>query len=269
VSLPSGHSIGVPLDEVDTIYQLKLWVQNSKGIPVDRKIMMSEEKELMDFVRISDCERMDFDLLLRDVQIGLPQPATENPQRLWNSSTLEREISYPNDDETQTQRNHARKSRPNAEVPVPVPVIEEDIVVLPVSSKSHQGNPNINSKALWVFCYSVPLENGVLTEDKTSLWVPCVQGYRITPSPKNLQPSHQTPIPPLQDDLPPPLESPAHLAAAPKHSPHKKNTSKPNNSPPPFLLKSNLTIHPGVTFATTHDQKNVRNVCDVLARRLI
>jgi ubiquitin C len=67
VNLPSGHSIGVPLDGTDTIYELKLWVQNSEGISVDKQIMMFEEKELMDFVPISDCERMDFDLLLRDV----------------------------------------------------------------------------------------------------------------------------------------------------------------------------------------------------------
>jgi hypothetical protein len=148
VNLPSGHSIDVPLDDVDTIYQLKLWVQNSEGISVNRQIMMFGKRELMDFVRISDCEIMDFDLLLRDVQIGLPQPATENPPKLWNPSTLEKEISYRYGDETQTQKNHTRKNRRNAEVPVPVPIIEEDIVVLPASSKSYRGHPNMNSKAV-------------------------------------------------------------------------------------------------------------------------
>jgi ubiquitin len=137
VDLPSGRTIIPAANYTDTIYQLKLLIQISEGIPVDRQKLMLKDTELMDFMKLCDCPDFDFRLLWRDLQTGLPSLATENPKRLWKPSALEREINY-RVNESQTESS-PRRSRASSIV---LPVAEPDFVVLPVPSKSHQDGPS-------------------------------------------------------------------------------------------------------------------------------
>jgi ubiquitin C len=131
VRLPCGRSIIPTPNYTDTIHQLKVLIQISEGIPVDTQKLMIDDTEQMDFVKLCDCPRSEFLLLLRDLQAGPPSLSSENPKRLWEPSALERELDHRYECQTES----SPRSRATLLV---LPVVEPDIMVLPVPSKSYQ-----------------------------------------------------------------------------------------------------------------------------------
>lgn len=136
VELPSGRTITPTAAWTNTIHQLKLSIQSSEGIEVDRQRLLIGDTELMDFERLCDCSRFNFRLWLRDLPTGLQSLTSENPKCLWKPSALEMEINY------QVNERHVGASPRNIQdLSTVLPAAEPDIVVLPVQSKSHQASP--------------------------------------------------------------------------------------------------------------------------------
>jgi ubiquitin len=132
VALPSGRTILPAPNYTDTIYQLKLLIQDSEGIPVERQKLMLDDIEQRDLVKLCDCHRCDFLLLLRDLGPRLSSFASANPRKLWKPSALEREIDY------RVSGHQTKSNLRDRDSSIVLPLAEPDNVVLPVPSKFRQ-----------------------------------------------------------------------------------------------------------------------------------
>jgi ubiquitin len=94
VDLPTGHTIRVRWDPMDTVYDAKVAIQEEEGIPPGSQILMLDDTELNDFVKLADLPGGPFRLLIRDFGAADAPPITENPTRLWKPSALEEEFTY-------------------------------------------------------------------------------------------------------------------------------------------------------------------------------
>jgi ubiquitin len=106
---PTGKEFGLSPNLSGTVYDLKLKIQESQGIPAEQQILMLGNIELQDFMTLASCKieaggQYDLRITINKV-LGIVFKApshrrsasTEDPRKIWTPSELELDMEFTSD----------------------------------------------------------------------------------------------------------------------------------------------------------------------------
>jgi ubiquitin len=106
---PTGKEFGLSPNLSGTVYDLKLKIQESQGIPAEQQILMLGNIELQDFMTLASCKieaggQYDLRITINKV-LGIVFKApshrrsasTEDPRKIWTPSELELDMEFASD----------------------------------------------------------------------------------------------------------------------------------------------------------------------------